>query len=521
MWEVEKAAYELHSMCLEAVDEVVECDDLLDRFGIPVELWPAVRKSWRERHDDLAGRFDLLWDGNSPPKLAEYNADTPTVLIESAVVQAQWAHDVRPGEAQFNCLGEAIERAFAATQRPGERFVFTAHAVTPEMGFIEENATSKFVCAIAAKVGIPTQFLDLEDPALEALEGNIRLCKLYPYEWLIRETGGALLQDASLQGDMRWLEPAWKLVASSKAILPFLWEKYPNHPNLLPAYYTSEELLGAQGEDAVSHGGSSHWVGKPRFGREGIGITYSNCDVSDFPDLKTFAAAATAPAVALEGVLPVTAAGSAEHSWHLSHTPVGPPVFQRYHAPARLHGRTVITSAWVVRGLPAAVCFREDNDFTTNNNSSFVPHVVGGGGPAPQQPTYPLSERQHKLRASLYGSDPDSPRQSPPVASALVSTDSDSERIGNRPSHSRSYWTTPYDGGRLGHAAVGGGGVRPSPPASGLNNASRADTNVKKTAETAAHSSGGKAGHDAQAVKVGSPKAPTGTIGRNFGGSAS
>ena len=30
------------------------------------------------------GRFDLAWNGSSDPKLMEYNADTPSVLIESS-----------------------------------------------------------------------------------------------------------------------------------------------------------------------------------------------------------------------------------------------------------------------------------------------------------------------------------------------------------------------------------------------------------------------------------------------------
>jgi len=45
MWEVEKAAFELHSMCLEAVDDVVADDALLERFGTPQDLWPLVTTS--------------------------------------------------------------------------------------------------------------------------------------------------------------------------------------------------------------------------------------------------------------------------------------------------------------------------------------------------------------------------------------------------------------------------------------------------------------------------------------------
>ena len=63
----------------------------MDRFEIPRALRGAVRESWAARHADLAGRFDLLYDGVHPPKMLELNGDTPTVLVEAARAQAQWA----------------------------------------------------------------------------------------------------------------------------------------------------------------------------------------------------------------------------------------------------------------------------------------------------------------------------------------------------------------------------------------------------------------------------------------------
>ena len=35
---------------------------------------------------DLMGRFDFSWDGEEPPKLLEYNGDTPSVVVESSLV---------------------------------------------------------------------------------------------------------------------------------------------------------------------------------------------------------------------------------------------------------------------------------------------------------------------------------------------------------------------------------------------------------------------------------------------------
>lgn len=39
---------------------------------------------------------------------------------------------------------------------------------------------------------------------------------------------------------LRSLEPWWKLVVSSKAMLPLLYDKYPNNPYLLPSYFSGE-----------------------------------------------------------------------------------------------------------------------------------------------------------------------------------------------------------------------------------------------------------------------------------------
>ena len=63
--ELEAATFLLHSMCLEMVNEVVadKTDSLMDLFEVPQELRAAVRSSWRNRQQDLLGRFDLLYDG--------------------------------------------------------------------------------------------------------------------------------------------------------------------------------------------------------------------------------------------------------------------------------------------------------------------------------------------------------------------------------------------------------------------------------------------------------------------------
>ena len=81
-----EANYQLRSMALEAVDRVVNDDTLLTMFNINVNLWPIIKLSWKNGQSDFQARFDFSWDGINPPKMLEYNGDTPSMTIESLVV---------------------------------------------------------------------------------------------------------------------------------------------------------------------------------------------------------------------------------------------------------------------------------------------------------------------------------------------------------------------------------------------------------------------------------------------------
>ncbi|MDE9528431.1 glutathionylspermidine synthase family protein, partial [Xenorhabdus bovienii] len=81
--EIEDATAELHQMCLQVVEKVVDSEELLTKFQIPKHCWEFVRSSWVTSHPSLYSRLDLAYDGKNPPKLLENNADTPTSLYES------------------------------------------------------------------------------------------------------------------------------------------------------------------------------------------------------------------------------------------------------------------------------------------------------------------------------------------------------------------------------------------------------------------------------------------------------
>ncbi|CCB80145.1 similarity with glutathionylspermidine synthase, group 2 [Helicobacter bizzozeronii CIII-1] len=91
-----EACNELYEMFVETAQEIIEHDRFFE-LDIPNSIVPLIKQSWEnEVHWHIYGRFDLAGglDGK-PIKLLEFNADTPTMLYESAVdamgvTQIQW-----------------------------------------------------------------------------------------------------------------------------------------------------------------------------------------------------------------------------------------------------------------------------------------------------------------------------------------------------------------------------------------------------------------------------------------------
>ena len=104
---LEDAALELHAMCLEACEQIVR-RGWWERLALPEAAIGLVQSSWMSGDFSLYGRFDLAWDGTGTPKLLEYNADTPTSLLEAAVIQWQWLEESFPESDQLNSLHEAL-----------------------------------------------------------------------------------------------------------------------------------------------------------------------------------------------------------------------------------------------------------------------------------------------------------------------------------------------------------------------------------------------------------------------------
>jgi glutathionylspermidine synthase len=255
---LEAATNELEKMTLAAAQYIID-NRLYSRMGIPENAVPLIESSWEAEPPSLYGRFDLSYDGELPPKLLEYNADTPTSLLEAAVVQWYWLQDVFPKRDQFNSLHERLIALWKelAQYLPGNRIDFCS------MDDAEDGMTVTYLQDTAQQAGLTAsifpideigwngkEFVGPEDQKLGAV------FKLYPWEWMVREEFGEHIAKT----DTLWVEPPWKMLLSNKGLLPILWKLYPRHPNLLEASFDGPGLMMS-------------WVKKPLLGREGANIT--------------------------------------------------------------------------------------------------------------------------------------------------------------------------------------------------------------------------------------------------------
>lgn len=338
--DIEAPTQELHAMCLDAVERVVESEELLNRLAIPPAFFDLVRTSWKEGHPHLYGRFDFSYDGVNPAKLLEANMDTPTSLYEAAAFQLIWldeqiARGVLPAHAsQFNSLAEDLVRAFAAIP-PGGPFYFSAMS-----GSAEDRGTTDFMRKMAEHVGIETRHIDIEDIGLTPegrfvdLEGRWieRIFKLHAWEHVFHEPNGQAIPGC----DTQFIEPAWKSIISNKGILPLLWEFNKGHPNLLPSFVDQDPRA------PVAKG----WVRKPYFSREGANI-----------EIRT------------PGDQVIFEDGPYNDA---------PYILQQFAPLPRFGDSYTLIGSWVIGDTASGIGIREDDSLITKDSSRFLPHVVLG-----------------------------------------------------------------------------------------------------------------------------------------------
>lgn len=347
---VEDPSTELHAMCRDAVEAILDSEELMERMGVPEPHRDLVAASWRGGEPALYGRLDLAYDGSGPAKLLEYNADTPTSLYETAAFQWLWLEDMRasgalhPDDDQFNGVHEALVARFGEIFPDGADLHFaSARDVEEDYATVEYLAwTAKEAGLFAHYVAIEEigvteagQFCDSEDRVIGAL------FKLYPWEDMLADPFAEAIADARC----RIIEPAWKALVSNKGILPVLWRLFEGHANLLPAFFEDELSQDAalRSQDALARGR----VTKPLFSREGasIRIERQGCET--------------------------LASKDRSYDRH-------PKIVQAYAPLPEMDGMHPVIGSWIVGDACVGMGLREDASRITQDLSRFKPHFVRG-----------------------------------------------------------------------------------------------------------------------------------------------
>lgn len=329
--EIDSATEELHKMCLEAVQYVID-NRHLPLMGITGHAAELVKASWAAREPHLYGRFDLAYTGSGAPKMLEYNADTPTSIFEASIIQWAWLESRFPDSDQFNSLHEKLVdrfKVFKLLHRHSDTFHFAC--VAPHE---EDEGTLRYLQAAAIEAGFKVKFVPIADVGWNGVaftdnEDHVmsRLFKLYPWEWLTSEE---FSQNVSVGGSTMWVEPPWKMVLSNKAILAVLWEMYPHHPNLLKASFSPKDF-------------GSTYVKKALLGREGRNVT-----------------------IVKNGDEVQSVSGDYGSSGF---------VYQELAELAQYEGGHAVVGSWVIGDVTAGMGIREDTGLITENTGRFVPHL--------------------------------------------------------------------------------------------------------------------------------------------------
>lgn len=326
---LESATVQIFEMCLAVVDHVIQ-HQLWDECFIPKEYGELITHSWKEDAISFYGRLDLAYDGTHI-KLLEFNADTPTSLLEASVIQWYWLQDYNQQLDQFNSIHEKLLAHLKVCQAyflPGKLFFASAH------GSEEDFITTKYLEDVAQQAGIDTAFLYMNEVGVDDRElfctpqGEIirNIFKLYPWEWMMREEFGRYL--TLNQYGMNWIEPPYKAILSNKMLLKYLYELFPTSPFILPCAY-GKPL-------------SDSYVRKPVFSREGANTLIVHKNV----------------------VLEETGGVYGEEGY----------LYQEYFPIPQHEGRTPVIGSWLIGGEPAGMGIRESDGLITNNTSLFCPH---------------------------------------------------------------------------------------------------------------------------------------------------
>ena len=327
---------DLWEKCLVAVEHVIQ-NKLYDKFFIPKFIIPHIEKSWENDVPSIYGRFDFGYDPNTNSlKLLEFNADTPTSLFESGVVQWDWKNRYfgeKENIDQFNTIHEQLIDYWKYL-KPYLKGKVLHFACVRES--LEDITNVDYIMDCALQAGITCKFLYVDEIGWNGRyfvdmeeEGITDIFKLYPWEWMVHEKSGHFIMNDTLE--CNWIEPSWKMILSNKAILPVLFELFPQCESILECYFDTPKNMTA-------------YAKKPIFSREGANVSL----IKDGE------------------LLEETTGEYGEEGF----------IYQELVNLYRTDYGAYIIGSWIIGGESVGISFRESNGLITDNMSRYIPHII-------------------------------------------------------------------------------------------------------------------------------------------------
>lgn len=344
---IQEATQELHDMSLNMVSTMILTGDYPSYFGLSELDKELIEQSWNRGDKSLYGRFDLVYnDKDSSIKMLEYNGDTPVSILECSV--AQWDYiqeaDGIPDDlrTQYNMIDETLIETWQNNFSKGSLLHFASGG-----GFRHEDfGNLVYIMDTAFRAGMKVKDIQMQQIGFDCSKNKFvdleeiemkNVFKLYPWEWMTEESFSQHLKSTKTQ----WMEPAWKMLLSNKAMLVKLWELYPNHPLLLESYSEKDVNLlnGTYAKKAIH-------------GREGSNIYKSNW---------------------VYGLNESEQLGQGSH--YVPEYVKWGYMYQKWHEIPKHDGYRPIIGSWVIGDKACGMSIREDKNEVTGNDAFFASHI--------------------------------------------------------------------------------------------------------------------------------------------------
>lgn len=242
------------SMSYEAIDFLL--DGEWGTLGLPRPFFEFARNSFDDQNPQLFTRYDFAYLGNGEIKLVGIDSDSPRTIMEASQAQRKWLWDKFESRArnrqitQLNSIQEITEKAFAHMRKQSDNSFMNIVRGSDNRG--EDWITSSFIKGIANKAGWKTEDTRIKDLKWDNdqmmwidSQGKplLNIYKHFPWDMLLRQkvTKDLIINHNRLN---MLFEPSWKTILSSRAMLPALYDLYPNSSILSPAFMEKDNELG-------------------------------------------------------------------------------------------------------------------------------------------------------------------------------------------------------------------------------------------------------------------------------------